>query len=189
MPRPKLRSDEEILEAATAVLKRRGPLDFTLSAVATEVGLSRAALIQRFTNRDRLLVRMMERSVRQVHVHLDAMPAGPGPGGLWEFLQALVRSMSTRDDFSVNFLIAWYELQVPELRELAIERNRAVVAGIRRRLPPDAPAEAELLLHAIIAGATTQWATEPRGALADHVLARLAPALQLMFPKHSDFGR
>lgn len=37
------------------------------------MGLSRAALIQRFTNRDTLLVRMMERSVGQVRVHLDAM--------------------------------------------------------------------------------------------------------------------
>jgi len=58
MPRPKLKSDDEVLEAATAVLKRCGPINFTLSEVANEVGLSRAALIQRFTNRDTLLVRM-----------------------------------------------------------------------------------------------------------------------------------
>ncbi len=47
MPRPKLKSDDEVLEAATAVLKRCGPINFTLSEVANEVGLSRAALIQR----------------------------------------------------------------------------------------------------------------------------------------------
>lgn len=57
MPRPKLKSDDEVLEAATAVLKRRGPIDFTLSDVAKEVGLSRAALIQRFTNRDTLALK------------------------------------------------------------------------------------------------------------------------------------
>lgn len=66
MPRPKLKSDDEVLEAATVVLKRCGPIEFTLSGVAKEVGLSRAALIQRFTNRDTLLVRMMERGVEQV---------------------------------------------------------------------------------------------------------------------------
>lgn len=189
MPRPKLKSDDEVLEAATAVLKRCGPLSFTLSEVANEVGLSRAALIQRFTNRDTLLVRMMERGVGQVRVHLDAMPAGAGPQGLWDFLQVLVRSMSTRHDFSVNFLIAWYELQVPELRQLSIERSRAVVEGIRRRLPPGAPAGAELLLHSVIAGATTQWATDPRGELADHVLDQLAAALRLMFRDHEGFRR
>ena len=60
MPRPKLKSDDEVLEAATVVLKRCGPIEFTLSGVAKEVGLSRAALIQRFTNRDTLLVRMLD---------------------------------------------------------------------------------------------------------------------------------
>lgn len=187
MPRPKLKSDDEVLEAATAILKRCGPINFTLSEVANEVGLSRAALIQRFTNRDTLLVRMMERSVGQVRVHLDAMPAGAGPEGLWGFLQVLVRSMNTRYDFSVNFLISWYELQVPELRKLSIERSRAVVDGIRKRLPPGTPAGAELLLHSIIAGATTQWATDPHGELADHVLAQIAAALRLMFPGHQGF--
>nr|HPM52650.1 TetR/AcrR family transcriptional regulator [Rhodoglobus sp.] len=77
MPRPKLKSDDEVLEAATAVLKRCGPIDFTLSGVAKEAGLSRATLIQRFTNRDTLLVRMMERGVAQVRRYLDAMPLGP----------------------------------------------------------------------------------------------------------------
>ena len=88
MPRPKLKSDDEVLEAATVVLKRCGPIEFTLSGVAKEVGLSRAALIQRFTNRDTLLVRMMERGVEQVRHYLNAIPIGAGPQGLWEFLQA-----------------------------------------------------------------------------------------------------
>lgn len=104
MPRPKLKSDDEVLEAATVVLKRCGPIEFTLSGVAKEVGLSRAALIQRFTNRDTLLVRMMERGVEQVRHYLNAIPIGAGPQGLWEFLQVLVRSMNTRNDFSVNYL-------------------------------------------------------------------------------------
>ncbi len=107
MPRPKLKSDDEVLEAATVVLKRCGPIEFTLSGVAKEVGLSRAALIQRFTNRDTLLVRMMERGVEQVRHYLNAIPIGAGPQGLWEFLQVLVRSMNTRNDFSVNYLISW----------------------------------------------------------------------------------
>lgn len=106
MPRPKLKSDDEVLEAATVVLKRCGPIEFTLSGVAKEVGLSRAALIQRFTNRDTLLVRMMERGVEQVRHYLNAIPIGAGPQGLWEFLQVLVRSMNTRNDFSVNYLIS-----------------------------------------------------------------------------------
>lgn len=187
MPRPKLKTDDEVLDAATLVLKRYGPIDFTLSEVSNAVGLSRATLIQRFTNRDTLLVKMMERSLAQVRSHLDAMPKHPGSKGLWLFLQTLVRSMNTNYDFSVNFLISWYEVQIPELHALAIQRNRSVVDAIRGRLPADAPMHAEVLIHAVIAGATTQWASEQRGELADYVLVQLAALLHLMFPNQDDF--
>ncbi|VCV94096.1 hypothetical protein BANRA_05507 [Klebsiella pneumoniae] len=43
--------------------------------------------------------------------------------------------MNTRNDFSVNYLISSVRAPVPELRTLAIQRNRAVVEGIRKRLP------------------------------------------------------
>ncbi len=185
MPRPKLKSDAEILDAANMVLKRCGPLHFTLNAVAKEVGLSRAAIIQRFGNRDQLLERMMARGVCQVRAHLAAMPAGTGPDLLWDFLCALVRSMSTRYDFSVNFLISWYETQVPALRALAMQRNQAVVEGIHQRLPCAAPAGAAQLIHAVIAGATTQWAMAPQGELAEHVLTQVAALLRLLFPEQA----
>ncbi|MDU9462744.1 TetR/AcrR family transcriptional regulator, partial [Escherichia coli] len=59
MPRPKLKSDDEVLEAAPAVLKRCGPIEFTLSGVAKAVGLSRPAFPTPFTTPDTQLVRMM----------------------------------------------------------------------------------------------------------------------------------
>ncbi|WMN44839.1 hypothetical protein MS8320_A0107 (plasmid) [Escherichia coli] len=135
MPRPKLKSDDEVLEAATVVLKRCGPIEFTLSGVAKEVGLSRAALIQRFTNRDTLLVRMMERGVEQVRHYLNAIPIGAGPQGLWEFLQVLVRSMNTRNDFSVNYLISGTSSGAGATHACDPAEPRGG-GGIRKRLPP-----------------------------------------------------
>lgn len=134
MPRPKLKSDDEVLEAATVVLKRCGPIEFTLSGVAKEVGLSRAALIQRFTNRDTLLVRMMERGVEQVRHYLNAIPIGAGPQGLWEFLQVLVRSMNTRNDFSVNYLISGTSSSAGATHACDPAEPRGG-GGIRKRLP------------------------------------------------------
>lgn len=184
MPRPKLKSDDEVLEAATVVLKRCGPIEFTLSGVAKEVGLSRAALIQRFTNRDTLLVRMMERGVEQVRHYLNAIPIGAGPQGLWEFLQVLVRSMNTRNDFSVNYLISGTS---SGCRSYARDPAEPRGGGGSASDCPGAPAAAELLLHSVIAGATMQWAVDPDGELADHVLAQIAAILCLMFPEHDDF--
>lgn len=185
MPRPKLKSDDEVLEAATVVLKRCGPIEFTLSGVAKEVGLSRAALIQRFTNRDTLLVRMMERGVEQVRHYLNAIPIGAGPQGLWEFLQVLVRSMNTRNDFSVNYLISGTSSGAGATHACDPAEPRGG-GGIASDCP-GAPAAAELLLHSVIAGATMQWAVDPDGELADHVLAQIAAILCLMFPEHDDF--
>lgn len=187
MPRPKLKSDDEVLDAARLVLKRRGPVDFTLNDVAKEVGLARATLIQRFKNRDELLVRMMERETAHLRVHLAAMPAMVGPEGVWTFLQALVRGMGSGYEFSVNLLISWYEAQVPELRELAALRTRLVQAAIRERLPPELPESAAVLLHTVLGGAALQWVAEQKGTLADYVLRRLAEALQLLFAGHGRF--
>ncbi|MDA7071171.1 hypothetical protein PJ029_24970, partial [Escherichia coli] len=118
--------------------------------------------------------------VGSVHMgHKGGVKKHPSRGGFLIFLCFKFLSM--------NYLISWYELQVPELRTLAIQRNRAVVEGIRKRLPPGAPAAAELLLHSVIAGATMQWAVDPDGELADHVLAQIAAILCLMFPEHDDF--
>ncbi len=170
MPRPKLKSDDEVLEAATVVLKRCGPIEFTLSGVAKEVGLSRAALIQRFTNRDTLLVRMMERGVEQVRHYLNAIPIGAGPQGLWEFLQVLVRSMNTRNDFSVNYLIISGTSSGAGATHACDPAEPRGGGGDPQATAPSAPAAAELLLHSVIAGATMQWAVDPDGELADHVL-------------------
>ncbi len=183
MARPKLTSDDEVLDAANRVLKRKGPLAFTLNDVGQEVGLSRAALLQRFSTKETLLIRMAERDVAQVRAHLAQLPARVGPEGVWEFLQTLVRGMGHGYEFSVNALISWYETQVPELHRLASLRAKYVQDAIRQRLPPEAPPHAATLLHSVMVGASVQWMVTPRRKLADHVLAQVAQTVRLLFPK------
>ncbi len=186
MPRPKLKSDDEVLEAATVVLKRCGPIEFTLSGVAKEVGLSRS--VNPALHQPRYAAGEDDGARRRAGAALPecdtdrrraarALGIFAGARSEHEHSQRLLGELSH----------LWYELQVPELRTLAIQRNRAVVEGIRKRLPPSAPAAAELLLHSVIAGATMQWAVDPDGELADHVLAQIAAILCLMFPEHDDF--
>ncbi|WP_407214896.1 TetR/AcrR family transcriptional regulator [Enterobacter kobei] len=126
MPRPELKSDDEVLEAATVVLKRCGPIEFTLSGVAKEVGLSRAALIQRFTNRDTLLVRMMERGVEQVRHYLNARSIGAGPQGPGNFCRCARSSMNTRNDFGE---LSHLPVRAPKSRSYARLRSQRKPRG------------------------------------------------------------
>jgi TetR/AcrR family transcriptional regulator, macrolide resistance operon repressor len=185
MPRPKLHSDEAVLEAARAVLRRRGPASFTLNDVAQEIGLSRAAILQRFGNRETLLRRVMEKAVDDTRAHLASLPTGVGPRALARFAAALCEVLGPGDRFAVDVLTAWYETQDPVLRELAEARQRLVCEAFAARMPscpPLPPASAAALLHAVIAGATMQWGVLREGRLDEFVRARLHDALSVLFP-------
>ncbi|WKC36601.1 TetR/AcrR family transcriptional regulator [Ectopseudomonas chengduensis] len=185
MARPKLHSDETILDATCAVLKRLGPSAFTLNDVANEVGISRAALIQRFKNRDTLLHHAMERSVLTTREFLEKLPFSEGAQGLWLFLLELSEALGTGESYEVNLLIAWHEVQDPVLRELARKRNVQVQQAILERVPLDTAHEPKVvasLFHALIGGATLQWLATREGRLDSFVAGRLREAIRLFFP-------
>ena len=90
MPRPKLHSDQDILTAARAVLQREGPVDFTLSDVAKAVGISRAALIQRFRDKATLHRYVMEIITQEVRDYFADMRCETGLTPLWDLLRELI---------------------------------------------------------------------------------------------------
>ncbi len=184
VPRPKLHSDEAILDAAMEVLLRRGPADFTLNDVAVELGMSRAALIQRFKNKDTLYRRVMERSGEQRREYLAGMPVEVGPRGLWRFLVELVAGMGSGEGLDSYLLIAWKDLGVTTLWRMAHERNLMVREAIAARLPALADRdEVAAVLQDVIAGATMQWMVERQPSLTRYVLERVRRVLRLLFPR------
>lgn len=185
MPRPKTVSDEQVLDAANRILFERGAADFTLSEIAAHVGLSRAALIQRFKNRDTILRLMAKREVEATRAYLNGLPSASGGQGTWQFLVEIVEGMGDGSDFPVRVHLAWLESRDAELRSLAHCRYQLVQSAIAQRLPVPEPTEAEgvaAMLHAVIAGATMQWIVTRDGPLPDYVLARLRRAMALLFP-------
>ncbi|HVL31364.1 MAG TPA: helix-turn-helix domain-containing protein [Solirubrobacteraceae bacterium] len=62
MPRPKTVGDGAVLDAAHRVVDRAGPGGLTLAAVAREVGLAPATLIQRFGSKRGLLLAIARRA-------------------------------------------------------------------------------------------------------------------------------
>lgn len=184
MPRPKLHSDETVLEAASDVLLRTGPIQFTLSEVAQALGMSRAALIQRFQNKSALLHRLAERDLALTREYLDGFPPGRSVEDLWGFLADIVLGMGDGAGFQVRLLIAWSEATDPVLKGLASDRYRRVQAAIAARVPPGTPNPQALAehLHAVIAGATMQWLVADEAPLGRFVLDRLSVAMALAFP-------
>lgn len=173
MPRPKTISDDAVLAAALEVLASQGT-GFTLTQLAEKVGLSRATLIQRFGDRDAILLRMAKHEVALTRSWLNSLPVDMGRDGLWHFLEEIVGSMGQGEGFGARITIAALEIDDPALRALASERYALVQAAIAARLPegPDRP-QLAIHIHAVIAGATMQWAaSDLTQGLADYVLDR-----------------
>lgn len=183
MPRPKLYSDDEILEAAQRVLVEKGPAGFTLSDVAEAVGLSRAAVIQRFENKATLHRLVMERSTREVRDYFAALTVVEGIAPLRAMLADLIGGLGAGEGFAGYLLLEWSDVHDPALNALARERNELVREAIAVRLPdPERRQIQASLIQAVIQGATMQWLIEAEGPLNQFVLGQTERLLDSLFP-------
>lgn len=174
MPRPKTISDEDVLAAALEVLAEKGS-DFTLSDLASRIGLARATLIQRFGDRDAIILRIATYEVAVTRSWLAGIPVEVSWDGVWRFLETIVGSMGEGEGFSARVTLAALEARNVSLRELAHQRYSLVQDAIAARLPA-VPESARIAqhLHSVIAGASMQWiVTDGSIGLSDFVLERL----------------
>jgi TetR/AcrR family transcriptional regulator, macrolide resistance operon repressor len=184
MPRPKLHSDDEILATAQTVLLRKGPSDFTLSDVAVAVGLSRAALIQRFGDKATLHALVMERMTQEVRDYFAQASPVHGLEPMWFMLKDLIAGMGTGEGSEAYLLLLWGDVRDPALRELANERNELVRGAIEARLPagPHEPFKTSLLIQAVIQGSCMQWMVAREGDLASFMTQSTANVLSVLYP-------
>lgn len=159
MPRPKLVSDADVLEATRRVMLRQGS-SFTLNDVAGEIGLSRAALIQRFDNKAGLAARLAAHQLAGLRQLVADHPVpNKGPRQVLPFLD---RMLATYD---VAVLLADAET-VALLRQAIVDR---LDEPSRQRA-----ADVADLLMTLLAGAASQGGR-------DHVAARLRLGLKLIY--------
>lgn len=159
MPRPKLVSDTDVLEATRRVMLRQGA-DFTLTDVAAEVGLSRAALIQRFENKAGLAARLAAHQLEGLGQLIADHPVpNKGPRQLLPFLD------STLETFDISVLLA-------DARTTALLRQ----AIVDRLDEPSRQRAAEVadLLMTLLVGAAGEGGRE-------HVASRLRLGLKLVY--------
>lgn len=185
MPRPKTVDDNTVLDAALKIMLRPQREAFTLSDVATELGLSRAALIQRFQNRDGLQLRVAERGLQMLEEYLQEAPSHQGVDDVWTFLRTLVNSMGSDDRLPSLLMMLRDDMVDKELNTIAKARNRLIRNAISERLPDASEGQNDMLaslIQATMQGAALQAGVDSPSELKRHILDHIRLQLDLIFP-------
>jgi len=188
MPRPRETSDEQLLAAASRVMQRRSPAEFTLADVGKEAGVVPATLIQRFGTKRNLILslcRTAPASCAQAFVAARAKHKSL-LGALIE-LYAEGTSFAPTPEAMANGL-AWLQndLTDPDFHAITLEQFRLIRDETKRLLddavaarelrPCDTAQLARLIQHAN-GGATLAWAVYRTGPVASYVRRELTALL------------
>jgi AcrR family transcriptional regulator len=136
MARPISASDEEILEAASAVMARRGADGFSVAEVAREIGLSRAAITFRFKSAEDLRARVLDRFSTSFEKRLATLRGEPGAAGLLEIAEFVGRLAGGQRGFSAFLLNYTANMQNDAQRRMEVRRGEVLRAAIARVMPP-----------------------------------------------------
>ena len=171
MPRRKGISDEAVLDAAIRVMLRTGPGAFTLAEAGREAGVSAATLLQRFGDKQTLVVRALTRDVAGFVDRLGDAPLAPSREAVLDLFWLV--TPDTDDPRAFVDQLPWLreDFLRPELNQLSRQMFVALRAAVAARLPP-LPIAAETaarLLEAQWQGAMNQWGFFQEGRLPDYV--------------------
>ncbi|MFD9406813.1 TetR/AcrR family transcriptional regulator [Streptomyces sp. NPDC059989] len=194
MGRPRGVEDAVILRAAAQVMGRVGPAGLTLAAVAREVGLVPATLVQRFGSKHGLLLALADLSERDAgemagrvrQSHDSAL------GALAALTVESAAAMATPESFANHLAFLCMDLGDPQLYERALAIHRTQKRAIEEllteaagtgelRAGTDAAALARTV-QAVIAGAGLTWALEREGTLEQRLRHELDVALSPHLP-------
>ncbi|MDP3660480.1 TetR/AcrR family transcriptional regulator [Phenylobacterium sp.] len=185
MPRVKLRSDEQVLEATIGVMFAKGPIDFTLADVGAVAGIAPATLLQRFGDKRRLTIRAVALSNRKFATLLESAPREVGVEAVVDLFWSLTPGDDDEATLAEQLLWLHQDVRDPDLNKLACERADLLRMAVAQRLPPLAidPDIAARLVEAQWCGALQQWGVQRRGRLADYVAESLAAWFDLAAPR------
>lgn len=185
MARPRLVSDDVILDATRQVLAERGPTKLTLAAVGARVGLAPPTLMQRFGNKRGLLLAAAARSplmVLRAVEEAEARNASP-LATLRQFALSVVAHLEHREQLGNGLGFVQLDVADPEFRQHALAHSAAIVDSCSRlylaaqeagELRPDVDVPS-LARHTLVCfnGALQVWAVNGWGSLTDFLIEQL----------------
>ena len=188
MPRPRKRTDEQLIEAAARVIGARGPHELTLADIGREAGIAPATLLQRFGSKRALLLAVAASAPGMISgVFAEARARSRTPlAALEAALVALASTVSDPDEVANHLAFLALDLRDPEFRQYAVQDSDTFRAEIGALLK-DAAADGQLelrnrrplaeLLQAAYHGALLMWAIERDGSPSERVRRHVRLAL------------
>lgn len=176
MPRPKTRSDWDVLEAALKLLHERGPEALTFANLAAACGLSPATLVQRFETKAKLKQAALMQAWDWLDARTGALAAGvpKTPEGAVSLLVSLSHYGGI-DAYAEGLMVLREDLRDPALRARGAAWKAALSAALDRCFEPiaAAPEGIGMLMASHWQGSLVWWAFDPQGKIEDHVEASL----------------
>jgi AcrR family transcriptional regulator len=179
MPRPQTISDEAILDAVLDLAYRIGPARLTFAAVAAEVGLSAATLVQRFGTKRGLLLAADKRGIDHWVSALDRSTAASPLARVVEGLVLAVDRLDTPELMANSVAMLQLDLADPDFHAETLRGARAVRAHIERHLSAGLDA-GELCAGTDVATLATLIETTYHGAMIGWAIHRERPLSEWM---------
>jgi AcrR family transcriptional regulator len=186
VPRPKTRSDEQVLDAALELVHAGGVERLTFAAVGERCGLSAATLVQRFGTKATLT----HRALWHAWDRLDALTAELAaavprtPDGAVELLIGLSGQYGDVATYRSGLLVLHEDLGDPSLRARGCAWERALTAALDACFAtvPDAPHRIGHVLASHWQGALTWWAFQASSSLGDYLTHSLDELIAMLVP-------
>ncbi|MBA3270687.1 MAG: TetR/AcrR family transcriptional regulator [Acidobacteria bacterium] len=174
-PRPKKATDDQVFEGAVRVMVRRGPTELTLADIATEVGLTAGALVQRFGSKRGLLLALMERFAGSSGAMFASLRAtDPSPlAAIYAYAHCMARMGETPDALAHHLGWLQQDLTDPDFRRLTVMQALATRRELQRLVAEAvkagelqqtiAPARVARAIEVTVGGSLMAWAVHQKG--------------------------
>jgi AcrR family transcriptional regulator len=188
MPRPRAKTDEEVLEGTLAVIRRLGPSKMTLADVASEVGLAPATLVQRFGSKRGLLLAVARYGSAAVGREFASIRAGRASplAALGAVARCMTSMVETPEALANSLAFLQMDLADPEFRKHAQRHAEAMRSEIRALLDASiergelGPCDTRRLaraIHGLLNGSLLTWALDHEGPVEKRVAEDLEEVL------------
>ncbi|MCB5178448.1 TetR/AcrR family transcriptional regulator [Streptomyces antimicrobicus] len=183
--RPRTVDDARILRAVVDVMGRTGPAGLTLAAVAREVGLAPATLVQRFGSKRGMLLALAEHGVREAAGAVRRITAAHASplAALDALFTEAAAPLADPEAYAHHLAFLCADLTDPEFLALARAVQGAEAAAVRELLGAAeragelAPGADPEVVRAAVTGAGLLWAVDRAGTLAARRRAALDAVL------------